>query len=119
MAKTAGGIRSNGRSSGGSFQASVSVVNRQGDTRWLQKSFRTQKQAERWIDRVASRFDSPAKPGFATSAAIDRDTRRGTVYDVYNRDLAREFEVKDRREFAAGRGGYTGGTATRRRRRRG
>lgn len=108
MAKTAGGLRSGSSSrSGGNFQASVAVQNRNGETRWLQKNFRTQSQAEKWIDRVASRFDSPAKSGFAT-AAIDKDTRRGTQYDIYNRDLAREFEVRDRREFRAGRGGYTG-----------
>lgn len=108
MAKTAGGVRSNSRSVGGNYQASVAVENRQGHTRWLQKNFRTQKQAEQWIDRVATRFDSPAKSGFATTAAIDKDTKRGTIYDVYNRNLAREFEVKDKREFRAGRGGYTG-----------
>ena len=108
MAKTAGGVRGNSRSSGGNYQASVAVENRQGYTRWLQKNFRTQKQAEQWIDRVAARFDSPAKSGFATTAAIDKDTKRGTIYDVYNRNLAREFEVKDKREFMAGRGGYTG-----------
>lgn len=108
MAKTSGGVRNNGRSSGGNYQASVAVLNRQGETRWLQKSFRTQSQAEKWIDRVASRFDSPAKSGFATTAAIDKDTKRGTQYDIFNRDLAREFEAKDKREFRAGRGGYTG-----------
>ncbi|WP_303013858.1 hypothetical protein [uncultured Bacteroides sp.] len=110
MAKTSGGVRSksSSRSSGGNYQASVAVENRRGETRWLQKNFRTQKQAEQWIDRVASRFDSPAKSGFATTAAIDKDTKRGTQYDIYNRDLAREFEVKDKREFRAGRGGYTG-----------
>ena len=58
MAKTAGGVR--GGTSGGNFQASVSVTNRNGNTRWLQKNFRTQSQAEKWIDRVAERFDSPA-----------------------------------------------------------
>ena len=110
MAKTSGGVRSksSSRSSGGNYQASVAVENRRGETRWLQKNFRTQKQAEQWIDRVASRLDSPAKGGFATTAAIDKDTKRGTQDDIYNRDLAREFEVKDKREFRAGRGGYTG-----------
>ena len=110
MAKTSGGVRSKSlpRSSGGNYQASVAVENRQGETRWLQKNFRTQKQAEQCIDRVASRFDSPAKSGFATTAAIDKDTKRGTQYDIYNRDLAREFETKDKREFRAGRGGYIG-----------
>ena len=110
MAKTSGGVRSgsSSRSSGRNYQASVAVQNRQGETRWLQKNFRTQSQAEEWIDRVASRFDSPTKSGFATAAAIDKDTRRGTQYDIYNRDLAPEFEVRDRREFRAGRGGYTG-----------
>lgn len=110
MAKTSGGVRSgsSSRSSGRNYQASVAVQNSQGETRWLQKNFRTQSQAEEWIDRVASRFDSPTKSGFATAAAIDKDTRRGTQYDIYNRDLAREFEVRDRREFRAGRGGYTG-----------
>ena len=106
MAKTSGGVRA--KSSGGNFQASVSVTNRNGVVRWLQKNFRTQPQAERWIDKVATRFDSPSKSGFATSAAIDRDTKGATIYDVYTRDLAREFEIKDRREFRAGRGGYTG-----------
>lgn len=109
MAKTAGGVRGKSSSkSGGNYQASVAVENRNGETRWLQKNFRTQKQAEKWIDRVASRFDSPAKSGFATTASIDKDTKRGTQYDIYNRDLAREFEIKDKREFKAGRGGYTG-----------
>lgn len=117
MAKTSGGVRGGG-TGGGNFQASVSVTNRNGDTRWLQKSFRTQSQAEKWIDRVAERFDSPAKSGFATSAAIDRDTKRGTEYDVYNRNLAREFEIKDKREFRAGRGGYTGSMTNGRRKRR-
>ena len=116
MAKTAGGVR--GGTSGGNFQASVSVTNRNGNTRWLQKNFRTQSQAEKWIDRVAERFDSPAKSVFATTAAIDRDTKHGTEYDIYNRDLAREFEVKDKREFRAGRGGYTGSSTNRRRKRR-
>lgn len=44
MAKTSGGVRG---TSGGNFQASVSVTNRNGDTRWLQKNFRTQSQAEK------------------------------------------------------------------------
>lgn len=110
MAKTSGGVRggSSLRSSRGNYQASVAVENHHGETRWLQRNFRTQSQAEKWIDRVASRFDSPSKSGFATTAAIDKDTKGGTVYDVYNRDLAREFEVKDKREFRAGRGGYIG-----------
>lgn len=110
MAKSAGGVRGKGlsRKGGGNYVASVAVENRNGYTRWLQRNFRTQRQAEQWIDNVARRFDSPAKPGFATTAAIDHDTRNGTVYDVYNRNLAREFEAKDRREFLAGRGGYTG-----------
>lgn len=99
-----------GGASGGNFQASVLIENRNGHARWLQRSFRTQTQAEKWIDKVAERFDSPAKSGFATTAAIDRDTRHGTEYDVYNRDLAREFEAKDKREFRAGRGGYMGST---------
>ena len=74
MAKTSGGVRSKSlpRSSGGNYQASVAVENRQGETRWLQKNFRTQKQAEQWIDRVASRFDSPAKSGFATDRKSTR-----------------------------------------------
>lgn len=107
MAKTSGGIRG-GRGGARNYEASVAVVNRHGDTRWLQKSFATQKQAEKWIDKVASRFDSPTKSGFATTASIDKNTKRGTIYDIYNRDLSREFEVKDKREFRAGRGGYTG-----------
>ena len=120
MAKTSGGVRSgsSSRSSGGNYQAYVAVQNRQGDTRWLQKSFRTQSQAEKWIDKVASRFDSPAKSGFATTAAIDKDTKRGTQYDIYNRDLTREFERKDAREFRAGRGGYVGVTPQKKRRKR-
>jgi len=85
--------------------------------RWLQKSFRTQRQAEKWIDRVATRFDSPAKSGFAQFASIDRDTKQGTEYDIFNRDLAHEFEAKDKREFRAGRGGYTGSKTNRKRKR--
>lgn len=115
MDKTSGGIRS---TSGGNFQASVSVTNRNGDVRWLQKNFRSQSQAEKWIGRVTERFDSPAKSGFATAAAIDKDTKRGTIYDVYNRDLAREFEVKDKREFRAGRGGYAGSATSRKRKKK-
>ena len=111
MAKTYGGIREN---AGGSqkapknYTASVSVINKNGETRWLQKSFRTQKQGEKWIDDVAERFDSPSKAGFATTAAIDKDTKKGTQYDIFNRDLTREFEAKDKREFKKGNGGYTG-----------
>lgn len=115
MAKTAGGVRG---SNGGNYQASVSVINRNDQTRWLQKNFRTQSQAEKWIDRVARRFDSPAKSGFATMAAIDRSTKNGMEYDIYNRDLSREFEMKDKREFRAGHGGYTGNTTNKRRKRR-
>lgn len=106
MEKSSRGVRNN--SNGGNYQASVAAINRHGDTRWLQKDFRTQKMAEDWIDRIASRFDSPTKSGFATTAAIDKNTKRGTQYDIYTRDLAREFEVKDKREFKAGRGGYIG-----------
>lgn len=115
MAKTSGGVRGgSSSSSGGNFQASVSVINKNGETRWLQKNFRTQKQAEKWIDDVATRFDSPAKSGFATSAAIDKDTKRGTQYDIFNRDLTREFEAKEKRAFKAGEGGYTGSERKRR-----
>ena len=116
MAKTAGGVR--GGTSGGNFQASVSVTNWNGNTRWLQKNFRTHSKAEKWNDRMAERFYSPEKSGLATTAAKDRDTKHGTDYDIYNRDLAREFEVKDKREFRAGRGGYTGSSTNRRRKRR-
>ena len=110
MAKTSGGVRkgNTSRSNGGKFEAVVAVENRNGETRWLRKRFRTQSQGEKWIDKVATRFDSPAKSGFAYTASIDRDTKRGTEYDVYYRDLSREFQVKDMREFRAGRGGYTG-----------
>ncbi len=119
MAKMSGGVRAGSTSrNGGNFQASVSVTNRNDETRWLQKNFRTQKQAENWIDEVARRFDSPAKAGFATFASIDKDTRKGTQYDIFNRNLEREFEVKDKREFAAGRGGYVGQQRTRKRKNR-
>ena len=94
MAKTSGGERGGSSSRGGNFQASVLVMNRNDETRWLQKKFKTQRQVEAWIDKVANRFNSPGKAGFATSAAVDKDTRRGTQYDVFNRDLAREFETK-------------------------
>ena len=57
---------------------------------------------------MAERFDSPAKAGIATTASIDKDTKKGTIYDFYNRDLTKEFEAKDKREFRAGRGGYVG-----------
>ena len=105
MAKTSGGNRGGSQKN---YEASVAVTNRNGETRWLQKRFRNQSSAEKWIDEVAERFDSPAKAGFATTATIDKDTKKGTIYDVYNRDLAREFEGKDKREFRAGRGGYVG-----------
>lgn len=80
----------------------MSVIGKNDKTRWLQKDFATQRQAEAWIDKVAARFDSPAKSGFATTAAIDKNTRRGTEYDVYNRDLAKEFEKKDKKAFLNG-----------------
>ena len=107
MAKSSGGVRG-GNSRNKNFTASVSVDNRNGETRWLQKNFRTQKQAEKWIDNVAERFDSPAKSGFARYASIDKDTKRGTIYDVFTRDLTKEFEVKDKRAFRSGQGGYLG-----------
>lgn len=112
MAKRSGGVRGGGN---GNYEASVSVGSRSGSTRWLRKRFRTQSQAEKWIDNVAERFDSPAKSGFAQYAAIDKDTKKGTEYDVYTRDLVKEFEVKDKRAFRAGQGGYVGQQRKRRR----
>lgn len=110
MAKTSGGVcgKSSSRGNGGNYQASVAVENRHRETRWLLKNFRTQKQVEQWIDRVASRFDSQAKSGFATTIAIDKDTKWGAIYDVYIRNLTREFEVRDKREFRVGRGRCVG-----------
>lgn len=105
MAKTSGSNRGGGKKN---YEASVAVTNRNDETRWLQKRFSRQSSAEKWIDEVAERFDSPAKAGFATTASIDKDTKKGTVYDVYYRDLAKEYEAKDKREFRAGRGGYVG-----------
>lgn len=119
MAKTSGGVRSSGNNSiggGGNFTASVSVQNRNDETRILQRNFRNQKSAEQWIDKVASRFDSPSKSGFAQWATIDKDTKKGTEYDIYKRDLAREFEVKDKRAFRSGQGGYTGSERKRKKR---
>lgn len=108
MGKSSGGVRTSNNVGGGNYTASVAVINKNDQTRILQKNFRTQTAAERWIDSVANKFDSPAKSGFAQWASIDKETKKGTEYDVYNRDLAREFEAKDKRAFRSGQGSYTG-----------
>lgn len=102
MAKTSGGLRGSGSQAPRNFEASVSVINKRDEYRWLTKSFRTQKQAEQWIDKVANRFDSPSKSGFAAEASINKMTKKGMDYGIFTRDLGREFEARERRRSRGG-----------------
>lgn len=100
MGRNSGGVmKKNDSKRNKSFTASVSVVNYKDETRWLQKKFRTEKQARQWVDKVANKFSHPGKAGFATYSSIDRETKRGTIYDYARpRDLSGEFWARERRK---------------------
>lgn len=97
------GVGGSGRGGGGNYQATVTVLNYKGDTRQLTKSFKTQKEAEDWVDKVGAKFDNPGKAGFATWGSVDKTGKNGTEYDVSPPvDFAKLFEKKDAKAFKSG-----------------
>lgn len=96
MGKSSGGVRGTG---GGNYTASVGIEGASGSKRWISKSFRTQKQGEQWIEKVARRFNEFNKSGFAYTASIDRTTKQGEEYDIFHRDLAREMGARYKRGY--------------------
>ena len=95
MGKSSGGVRG----AGGNFTASVGIESSTGTKRYISKRFRTQKQGEQWIDKVAKRFNEFNKSGFAYTASIDKSTKKGEEYDIYSRDLAREMAARYKRGY--------------------
>ena len=101
MAKTSGGVRSSSNSSGSkNYSASVGVVNASGQTRYLTKSFRTQKQAEGWAEGVARRFDSNYnRTAYATDILYEKKMANGYMDIVGSRDLMAEAGRRESKAF--------------------
>ena len=100
MAKSAGGVRGGSGRSAKNFVASVSVRNANGETRWLSRNFRTQRQAEQWADNVGTRFDSVYnRTASAGSTLIEHRERSGYMNVVGGRDLESEAARRERRSF--------------------
>ena len=96
MAKSSGGTRNN---SSGNFLGYVSVINRNDETRWLEKRFRTQSQAEAWVNKVSERFSMNSKTGTATYGAVDKTYKNRSADVVYSRDFAEEHYLAERRRI--------------------
>lgn len=98
MAKSSGGVRGGGSSANKNFTASVAVRNAHGETRWLSKDFRTQKQAEAWHESVLSRFDPlHNRTASAESELLEHREKSGYMDIIGGRDFDREVERRMRK----------------------
>lgn len=92
MAKTSGSIRSG---EGGNFLAYASIRGQAGNSRIIEKNFRSSRSASKWLEKVSNKF---SKGNFAEWGMVEG--KRGNI--LQHRDFSKEFSMRDARAFRRG-----------------